>query len=103
MCNNNIEPIKANIPLIAVYGIYKNEQNFIERFLASVQTADEVVLCDTGATDDTNNIIKKFIETHPNVNLKTVPIGISPWRFDDARNTALSLVSPYVEICISLD
>ena len=103
MCNNNKEPIEANNPLIAVYGIYKNEQNFIERFLESVQTADEVVLCDTGATDDTNSIIKKFIENHPNINLKTVPIGISPWRFDDARNTALSLVSPYVEICISLD
>jgi glycosyltransferase involved in cell wall biosynthesis len=102
-CNNNIEPIKAKIPSIAIYGIYKNEQKFIERFLESVQKADEVVLCDTGATDNTNNIIKKFIESHQNINLKTVPIGISPWRFDDARNTALSLVSPCVEICISLD
>jgi len=33
--NNNKEPIEANNPLIAVYGIYKNEQNFIERFLES--------------------------------------------------------------------
>ena len=103
MCNNNIEHIKANIPLIAVYGIYKNEKTFIERFLESVQYADEIVLCDTGATDDTNDIIKKFIESHPNIRLKTFPIHVSPWRFDDARNTALSLVSPYVEICISLD
>ena len=101
--NNNIEPIKENNPLIAVYGIYKNEQNFMERFLESVQTADEIVLCDTGATDNTNDIIKKFIESHPNVKLKTVPIYVSPWRFDDARNTALSLVSPDADICISLD
>ncbi|MGB4438726.1 MAG: glycosyltransferase [Sedimentibacter sp.] len=103
MCNNNKEPIEANNPLIAVYGIYKNEQNFIERFLESVKTADEIVLCDTGATDETNNIIKRFIENNPNSKLKIVPIYVSPWRFDDARNTSLSLVSPEIDICISLD
>jgi len=101
--NNNKEFIEANNPLIAVYGIYKNEQNFIERFLESVKTADEIVLCDTGSTDETNNIIKRFIESHPNFKLKIVPICVSPWRFDDARNTSLSLVSPEVDICISLD
>lgn len=100
---NHIEPAKANIPKIAIYGIYKNEENLIKRFLESAQAADEVVLCDTGTTDNTNDIIKHFIEDHQKVNLKTVPINISPWRFDDARNTALSLVSPHVDICISLD
>ena len=103
MYNNNKEAIETKNPLIAVYGIYKNEQNFIGRFLESVQAADEIVLCDTGATDETNNIIKKFVENHPNINLKIVPIYISPWRFDDARNTSLSLVSPEIDICISLD
>ena len=103
MCNKNIEPREATYPLIAVYGIYKNEQNSIERFLESVQWADEVVLCDTGATDNTNNIIEEFIKSHPNTNFKIVPIYVSPWRFDDARNTSLSLVSPEVNVCISLD
>ena len=103
MQKNNIEPIEPRDPLIAVYGIYKNEQTFIKRFLESVQVADEIVLCDTGATDETNNIIKSFIKDHPTVNLKIVSICVSPWRFDDARNVALSLVSPEIDICISLD
>jgi tetratricopeptide (TPR) repeat protein len=30
-------------------------------------------------------------------------IHVSPWRFDDARNTALSLVWPEIDMCISLD
>lgn len=86
-----------------MYGIYKNEQNSMERFLESVKTADEIVLCDTGSTDQTNHVIKKFVENHATINLKIVPIFVSPWRFDDARNIALSLVSPEIDICISLD
>ncbi len=89
--------------LVAVYGIYKNEENFIERFLNSVKNADEIVLCDTGSTDKTNDIINKFMKSNTEVNIKTFSIYISPWRFDDARNTALSLVSPDIDICISLD
>lgn len=103
MYNNNVEPMKALKPLIAVYGIYKNEQTFIERFLESVQTADEIVLCDTGSTDDTNKIILDFIKKHPESKIKINQIYVSPWRFDDARNAALSLVSPDTDICISLD
>lgn len=103
MCKDNKEPSETSNPLIAVYGIYRNEQTFIERFLKSVQTADQIVLCDTGSTDNTNNIINKFIKNHPDIKLKTIPISVSPWRFDDTRNTSLSLVSPDVDICISLD
>lgn len=103
VCKNNKEPTETNNPLIAVYGIYKNEQTFIERFFKSVQTADQIVLCDTGSTDNTNNIINKFIKNHPDIKLKTIPIFVSPWRFDDARNTSLSLVSSEIDICISLD
>lgn len=90
-------------PSLAVYGIYKNEEQHMERFLRSVQTADEIVLCDTGSTDQTNQIISQFKETHPHVNLRVYSICVSPWRFDDARNTSLSLVSPDIDLCISLD
>ncbi len=92
-----------NKPLIAVYGIYKNEENSIKRFLNSVKSADEIILCDTGSTDKTNSIIDEFIKKNTNINLKIFPIYISPWRFDDARNTALSLVNKDIDICISLD
>ena len=73
-----------NKPLISIYGIYKNEENVIERFLSSIKTADEIVLCDTGSLDQTNNIIDTFKKDNPKVNLKTFKIYISPWRFDDA-------------------
>ncbi len=97
------EVIEANKPSIAVYGIYQDEEEVIERFLNSVQTADEIVLCDTGSTDHTNQIINQFKEDHPHVNLKVCSICVSPWRFDDARNTALALVNPDIDLCLSLD
>ncbi len=59
---------KVNHPSIAVYGIYKNEQKFIKRFLDSVQTADEIVLCDTGSDDSTNQIIDEYRKTYPHIN-----------------------------------
>jgi glycosyltransferase involved in cell wall biosynthesis len=95
--------LTANQPTYAVYGIYKNEEKFIKRFIDSVKEADEVVLCDTGSTDDTNNILETLKKNNPNINLKTYKTHISPWRFDDARNAAMSLVGKDIDICISLD
>ncbi|MGG0284331.1 glycosyltransferase [Peribacillus butanolivorans] len=97
------EVTEANRPLIGVYSIYNNEEKCIERFLHSIKDADEIVLCDTGSTDDTNSIIARFQETHQDLKLSIYRICVSPWRFDDARNTALSLVSPDVDVCISMD
>ncbi len=97
------KPITTKQPSIAVYGIYRNEQKSIERFLDSVQPADEIVLCDTGSDDNTNQIISQYKECHPQVNLQIYSICVSPWRFDDARNTALSLVSPTIDLCLALD
>lgn len=75
----------------------------IECFLSSVKNADEIVLCDTGSGDATNEKINKFKELNPDINLKSYKICVSPWRFDDARNACLSLVSPQMDLCISLD
>jgi len=91
------------MPSVAVYAIYKNEQQFVKRFLDSVQDADEIILCDTGSEDDTNEIIQQYVKTYPHINIKIYSICVSPWRFDDARNTCLSLVKPEIDICISLD
>jgi len=95
--------VRTKLPRIAVYAIYKDEEQFVQRFLESVQDADEIILCDTGSEDDTNEIIKQYNNTYPHINLKTYSICVSPWRFDDARNTCLSLVNPDIDICISLD
>ncbi len=94
---------EAKLPSIAVYAIYKNEQQFIQRFLDSVQDADEIILCDTGSEDKTTEIINQYKNTFPQINIKVYSICVSPWRFDDARNTCLSLVNPDIDICISLD
>jgi len=96
------EVIAANKPRYAVYGIYKNEEKFIERFLTSVRDADEIVLCDTGTTDTTNEIIADFQQRNPEVNLKTYPISVQPWRFDDAYNAALALVGSDIDLCINM-
>ena len=99
-----LDPITQHkSPSIAVYAIYKNERQFVKRFLDNVRDADEIILCDTGSEDDSNQIINLFKMTHPQINLKVYSICVSPWRFDDARNTCLSLVDPGIDICISLD
>ncbi|MBW5446855.1 glycosyltransferase [Cohnella sp. CFH 77786] len=97
------EIAEANRPIIGIYGIYKNEEKFIERFLDSTKQADEIVLCDTGSTDETNERIQRFTEKHPEAPVKTFSIHVSPWRFDDARNAALSLVGSDIDVCISMD
>lgn len=90
-------------PKIAVYGIFKNEEKFIKRYLDSVKDADEIVLCDTGSTDNTKELIEEFRKENSNCQLSIYNICVSPWRFDDACNTALSLISPKMDICIRLD
>ncbi len=86
-------------PIIAAYGIIKNESDQIERLLENLVFAnvDQIVLCDTGSTDDT---LKKIADWN---SVSVHSITVMPWRFDQARNTALSFVSPHVDICISID
>jgi len=89
-------------PKIAVYMICKNEEDLIRRAVESAaETADEMVICDTGSTDKTVDTIRGLAWSYSNI--KVHEIFISPWRFDDARNVSLSLVSPEVDFCVSLD
>jgi glycosyltransferase involved in cell wall biosynthesis len=81
---------------ICVYAIAKNEAQFVERFCASASDADIILIADTGSTDDTVGQARRFGAT-------VYDICISPWRFDHARNAALSLVPRDVDVCISLD
>ena len=82
---------------IAVNAISKNEEYFVERFCASAQDADLILIADTGSTDRTVELAR----AQP----KTVVhnICISPWRFDMARNTALALLPADIDVVISLD
>lgn len=81
---------------IAVYAIALNEEAFAERFMASCQDADLVLVADTGSTDRTVEALKAL-------GADVRPIRIDPWRFDAARNAALALVPDDVDACVSLD
>lgn len=82
---------------ICVYAISKNEEKFVLRFCDAAKEADLILIADTGSTDATVSIAKQ----HDNV--AVVPIHISPWRFDLARNAALAFVPADVDVCVSLD
>ena len=88
-------------PKIGAYAICKNEIKFIDRFFNSIKTADQVVVCDTGSTDGTYERLLEHASTHPNMIVRK--IFISPFRFDDARNCALSLLDPNLDLCVSID
>lgn len=90
------------IPRIGVYAICKNEENFVVRFLANLNQADEIVVVDTGSTDATLERLR-FFKSSRFPQLKISSAHVSPWRFDDARNVALGLMSPKIDLCVSLD
>jgi glycosyltransferase involved in cell wall biosynthesis len=81
---------------ICVYAISKNEELFVERFCNAAIDADLIIIADTGSTDRTRDLAEQFGAT-------VHEICITPWRFDDARNAALSLVPSDVDVCVSLD
>ena len=81
---------------IAMYAIALNEERHIQRCMESCKDADYFILADTGSTDRT-------VEIANSLGAITYNININPWRFDLARNTALSLVPSDVDICISID
>ena len=81
---------------ICVYAISKNEEKFVDRWYESIKEADKIIVLDTGSTDNT---VKK-LKSH---NIDVYEKQIIPWRFDIARNEALSLIPEDYDICISLD
>lgn len=81
---------------ICVYAISKNEEQFVDRWMDAVSEADAVIVADTGSTDHT---VEKLRKRGAVVYEET----ISPWRFDTARNTALSHVPEDADICVSND
>ncbi|HEY8443598.1 MAG TPA: glycosyltransferase [Clostridia bacterium] len=81
---------------VVVYAIAKNEEKFVDRWMDSMSEADQVIVLDTGSTDDT---VKKLKARKAKVYQKI----ISPWRFDVARNESLKLVPRDADICVCTD
>ena len=80
---------------IAVYAIAKNEAEFVEGFCESAKDADLILIADTGSTDDTVERGKD--------KARMIDVCITPWRFDKARDAALSMMPRDIDVCISLD
>lgn len=83
-------------PKIAVYAIALNEIKFVDTFMQHCQGADVILVADTGSTDGTPERLRALGAT-------VYDIKISPWRFDHARNAALSLVPADVDLCLTVD
>lgn len=81
---------------IATYCITLNEEKFIEKWYNSAKDSDELLIVDTGSTDNTIEIAK-------DLGIKVHDISVKPWRFDVARNASLFLISGDIDYCISLD
>lgn len=81
---------------ISVYAIAKNEAKFAARWMESMKEADEIVVLDTGSTDDTVGILTSL-------GAKVEKKVIAPWRFDVARNESMKLVSPDADILVCTD
>ena len=81
---------------IVVYAISKNEAQFVDRWMNSMSEADQVVVLDTGSTDDT---VSRLNARGASVTVAAV----TPWRFDVARNRSLSLVPEDADICVCTD
>ena len=77
--------------------ICKNEAPHIEECLRSVAEVDQVVLCDTGSTDDTIAIAKR-------VRPEGLTVIERPWtdHFSEARNAAMDEVD-YGDWCLVID
>ncbi len=82
---------------ICVYGICKNEEKFVDRFMDHLEEIkDHVYILDTGSTDNT---IEKFKARGAHITSKTY----SKFEFDQARNDSLKLIPKKYDICICLD
>ena len=81
---------------IVVYAIAKNEEAFVQRWMDSMEEADQVVVLDTGSTDSTAQRLRAR-------GAEVTVEEIVPWRFDTARNRSLELVPEDADVCVCTD
>lgn len=81
---------------ICVYAICKNEEQFVEKWVKSMNEADKIIVLDTGSTDKTVSKLKS-------AGVDVYEEKITPWRFDVARNCSLEFVPEDIDICVCVD
>lgn len=82
--------------MICLYGICKNEENNVEKFLEQGKLFDKVVVLDTGSTDNTVELLK---EGGAEVYEKTY----EEFDFSRARNDAMSFLPEECKWAFALD
>lgn len=90
------EVIKINKYKVCVYAISKNEEKFVDRWVNSMNEADEIYVLDTGSTDNTVDKLRKL-------RVHVSEIKLDPFRFDKARNESLKLLPEDTDICVCTD
>ena len=81
---------------IAVYTIAKNEVSFVNRWFNSAKEADSLHILDTGSDDSTITVAR-------DLGIDVSRWQFDPFRFDEARNLALTMVPDDTDLCIALD
>lgn len=82
---------------IAVYAIAKNEQSNVAGWLENVKDADGIFVFDTGSADETISMLREGGAVVNQMNTLKV------FRFDHARNEAMSYVPDDYDVLVSLD
>jgi hypothetical protein len=81
---------------ICVYAICKNEEQFVDRWVDSMNEADLIIVSDTGSTDNSiEKLTKRGVIVHS--------INVNPWRFDVARNMSMKFIPDDVDVCVCTD
>lgn len=90
---------------LGLYAICRDEGGYVERWmntlLAELQPGDSITVVDTGSTDNTLRELRRLSYQQPNIHIHSA--AVKPWRFDAARNVALSLVPAEMDMVWSLD
>lgn len=94
-----------SIPTISVCTIVKNERERIENFLASlVDFTDEIVIVDTGSTDDTVVCIENFISAHKSANIHLLKyIASGGFHYGIAKNFSIDSATKDYVIVLDVD
>lgn len=82
--------------IVTVYAIAKNEEQFVERWFASMAEADHICVLDTGSTDQTAEKLEALGATVRREEIR-------PWRFDVARNRSMAMILADTDICVCTD
>jgi glycosyltransferase involved in cell wall biosynthesis len=81
---------------IAVYGLARDCESAVDRWINSAGPADHLIVIDAGSIDDT-------VESLRTNGVTVQSLSRDALRFDAARNAALDLVPDDTDACVSMD